>query len=368
MINNFTLKLDYRTALIISVSLSTLIIFFNNLSRYEPYTYSYADPGWMMLTTISIAEDFDLDLRNQLDNNPARTGGQISIGKNGEWYPLHEPLLSFIGVPLYLLIGLNGTLLTNILLSLLISVLTFMLCAKYFSYLASVTGTVLTISTSLLLYYSYSFSVDVLGACLSLWAIVLLSDKKNYFAGIVYSFAVLGRNLNAVLLPAYLIFIAINNPKGKKLVPLFSFLISGIPAALVLAITNYVQFGSPFSLAWNSWVVFDENANSLISENHSFGRSIIDGLQILLLSPRQGIFTGMPLLPFGLLLGCPFLIKKTPQLFYFFLASFIALTLLFIPYESFPGEQGNRYFIMLAPLSAAFLAAAFDRMLLNNKI
>src|SRR5690606_15577473 len=96
------------------------LIFFYVLSQYKPYTFGDYDPGWMIFTTQSLVEDFDLDLKNQLENNPENIGGQIALGKAGEWFPLHEWLISLFGVPFYLLFGVPGTLLCNMLMSLMI--------------------------------------------------------------------------------------------------------------------------------------------------------------------------------------------------------------------------------------------------------
>jgi hypothetical protein len=58
--------------------------------RLEPgFTFAKADPGWMITTVMSIVEDGDLDLRNQLRNDPEEAADQTSQGKAGQWYPLH---------------------------------------------------------------------------------------------------------------------------------------------------------------------------------------------------------------------------------------------------------------------------------------
>ena len=73
--------------------------------RYEPFAFALYDPGWMVSTVMSITEDGGLDLRDQLQNDPSQAADQTSLGKNGEWYPLHEfimPVVALAAIPLAL--------------------------------------------------------------------------------------------------------------------------------------------------------------------------------------------------------------------------------------------------------------------------
>lgn len=72
---------------------------------------------------MSIVEDGDLDLGNQLHNNPSQPADQTSQGKNGEWYPLHEFPMPVLTVSFYLLFGINGCLIFNVIVSISLMIL-----------------------------------------------------------------------------------------------------------------------------------------------------------------------------------------------------------------------------------------------------
>jgi hypothetical protein len=336
-------------------------------ANYEPYTYGNGDPGWMMLATISLVEDLDLDLKNQLNLDPKRAWDQVSLGARGEWYPLHEWLISLYAVPWYYLFGLNGTLLSNMCLSLLIVLLTYDLSVRFFSPLISFFCTVLTYVTSLLLPYTYSFSVDVFGVFLTLLSLALLFRNRYLLAGLFISMSIIGRNIYALLLPAYICLIIHRcyfyqkdasshsfdwSKTGKNV--LF-FIAGGLPGLFCFLLMNYLQYGSVFSLSYQNWMRYDQERSIFVMASHSFNRSILEGLKNLFFSPKEGLFTGIPLLVLGLIFGTSTLYKKAPYLLTFFLISFFSLGLFVVQFQGFPGSPGNRYLMLFAPLSVWFL-------------
>lgn len=70
------------------------------------------DEPYYLAVTDSIAEDFDLDLRNQYREAGREPQFGDPVGENGEQYSRHEPFLSLLLVPGVLLAGLPGALAT----------------------------------------------------------------------------------------------------------------------------------------------------------------------------------------------------------------------------------------------------------------
>jgi hypothetical protein len=352
---------------------SLLIMSFYVLAKYKPYTYGNGDPGWMMLATISLAEDFDLDLKNQLGFDPERAWDQVSLGARGEWYPLHEWLISLYATSWYLLFGLNGTLLSNMCLSLLIVLLTYDLSVKFFSPLVSAFCAVLTYSTSLLLPYTYSFSVDLFGVFLALLSLAFLLRDRYLLGGVFISLSVIGRNIYALLLPACICLVihrcifyqrqalppSVNWNKTGMNVLLF--IAGGLPGLFCFFLINYHQYGSIFSLSYHHWMRYDQERSMFVMASHDFGRSILEGIKNLLFSPKESLFSGIPLLVISLVFGTSTLYKKAPYLLTFVLVSFFSLGLFVVPFQGFPGSPGNRYLMLFAPLSVWFLAGMVVR-------
>lgn len=342
------------------------------LAKYEPYTYGNGDPGWMMLTTISLAEDFDLDLKNQLSFDPKRAWDQVSLGARGEWYPLHEWLISLYATPWYLLFGLNGTLLSNMSLSLFIILLMYDLSARFFSPLVSSFCTILTYATSLLLPYTYSFSVDVFGVFLILLSLAFLIRDRYLLAGIFISISVIGRNMYALLLPACICLIihrcffyqrydlASSGEWKKAGKNSLLFITGGLPGLFCFLLINHYQYGSIFSVSYQNWMRYDDESSMFVMVSHSFNRSMLDGINNLFFSPKESLFSGIPLLLIGLICGTSTLYKKAPYLLTFVLISFLSLGVFVVRFQGFPGSPGNRYMMLLAPLSVWFLAGMVE--------
>ncbi len=317
----------------------------------------------MIFTSQSLVEDFDLDLRNQLDHDISNIEGQVSLGKNGEWYPLHEWLISVLGVPFYFLFGVNGTLLCNMLLSLLIGFYMYKVCALHYSPFIAFIGSSLTFASSLLLHYSYSFSVDVLGALFATISLYFMQKHKPAMAGILFSLTVFGRNQYLILLPAFLLYLALDKKnENKKLNTIFIFLLGGLPLGLLFFLQNYLMYGSPFLAAYNFWLDVDPLTGTLALRSHSFDKHLLEGLSEILFSAKNSVFTGIPLFPFALILGSRDLYVKSPAMIYFITFTALTLIMFFSIYVGFPGETGNRYLIFLAPLSAILLCETIERV------
>src|SRR5260221_4662591 len=59
---------------------------------YRPLTYLVGDCPYYAATAVSILQDHDLDLRNQLTGGLEGHGRQIALGRNGAWAPKHPSL------------------------------------------------------------------------------------------------------------------------------------------------------------------------------------------------------------------------------------------------------------------------------------
>ncbi len=344
---------------------STLIIFSYVLRIYQPHTYAHADIGWQMLAVQSLVEDGDLDFKNQLDNDFHRTQGQASLGKNGEWFPLHEILMPILAVPFWKLFGVDGCLIFNILIAIATTIVIYYLSLNYASLSSSFFAAILTLSSSLLLAYSYSFSGDLFGAFFFLLSYQQLIKKRFLNCGFFWGCAVLARILNVFTFPAMIVAIVLLAKKENRIFSaLTKFLLAGIPAFLFFSISNYQMFGHPLTPAGQFWLGFDNQGNSFIQSYSSyittdFWHSLID----VLFNRSSGLFAGSPLLLLAVLL-CFSRKKISNDLLIFILVclSFIIFATIF---SAFPGSHGNRYLMSVSLLSAIPLAVVLDRLLLS---
>lgn len=329
----------------------------------------------MVTTVISLVEDRDLDLRNQLKNDPEEAGDQTAQGSKGEWYPLHEYFMSFVTIPFYVLLGVPGCLVFNVLLVIVLQMILYDLCCHYVDHHSAFAAVVLTGLTTLLLDYTYSYSIDVFAAfwlVASYWGMV---HRKFMVSGIIWGLSVFARVTNLVTAPAFAAFLFLEVfefkkegtiPENSRLQKLLKctglFLLGVIPGALMIALMNWNMFGSPFMISYYRWQHFVGGAAVLSSQENSFSVSFINGLPAVLFDRGQGLFFRAP----TLLLALPFGLRqfwhcaRNDTVLY--VSILVTMVGLFSKYELWAFGGGYRYLVSVAVLGALPLSFAIAKL------
>ncbi len=341
--------------------------------QFKDHHFARYDPGWMVSTVMSIVEDRDLDLRNQLQNNPGLAADQTSLGKNGQWYPLHEFLMPIVTVPFYVVFGINGCLIFNVVISILLMILLFELCIRHLDYHSSFIATVLTAFPTLFLDYTYSYSLDVFSAFLLTLAFWCLVKNRFMLTGFVCGLATYARLANAVTILGFVLYILLettSNASGcsvargprtvfKRISPVFSYLAGGLPVALCFLMTNWLMFGSPTITSYDRWQRFVDGQSIVSSQRADFGCSISESLPKTLLDPKSGLVIGAPLLLLAIAFGMRPFWRKAYREAVFLIVTSGSLIILFSKYcNVVPGEPGNRYLMPVVALCAVPLGFA----------
>jgi hypothetical protein len=339
------------------VILIVLVVYCVHAVRiYKPYTFAYADPGWQVYTAMSLVEDGDLDLRNQLGFAPSSVDDQTSRGVRGEWYPVHEYLMPVFTVPFYWAFGVNGCLLFNILCSAGIAGVLYLLLLLFVPPLIAAAAGLMTAFGTLFYAYSYSYSLDVFSTLLMLISFYFLLRKQYSAAGFSWGLTVLAR-VGSVLSLAAFIFLLLadgfSSTRGQtaktlsaKLAPLMRFCLAGVPAAVVFCLANWHMFGGPFDTAYVHWQVYRDEQLVVLSQTALFNRPLINGLNLMLF----GLIEGDPLLLVAIPLGLPLMLKRYPRAACAILLLAAVLIPFYAKYEGSP-SYGIRY---LMPLAALF--------------
>ncbi len=341
--------------------------------QYKPYTFAVYDPGWFVSTVISIVQDRDLNLKNQLNNDPFQAADQTAQGKNGEWYPLHEFLMPVLTVPFFLAFGINGCLIFNALISILFMVVVFRLCQRHADSHSAFTSTVLTAFASLFLTYTYSYSGDVFGAFLLILAYWCAVEHHFLLTGFVWGLAVYSRLANAVTILAFLPYLCLVGISAESshsaklfqrilkslLHPLLRYLGGGLPVAILFLLTNWTMFGSPVTTSYDRWQHFVNGSPVIYSQRSAFSCSWIQRLPEVLADPQSGLFMGAPLLLLAIAFGVRGFWQRARNEAIFQALIWVSLLILFSKYcNAVPGTMGNRYLMPLVALSAVPLAIA----------
>jgi len=341
------------------------------VQEYKPWTFALYDPGWMVSTAMSIAEDGDLDLRNQLKNDPSQAADQTSLGKNGQWYPLHEFLMPLATVPFFMAFGINGCLIFNVLILTLSMVLLFKLCARHVDAQRAFIATVLTAFQTLFLSYAYSYSLEVFGTFLLLVAYWCAVKCKPMVTGFVWGLATYARLANAVTMIGFLIFLYCNtNRKNRRQsagrADWVMFLLGGAPLGICFFATNWFMFGSPMTTSYDRWQHFVNGQGVVSSQRGAFSFSILERLPNLLMDQKSGLLIGAPLIILAIVFGMRPLWHKARDEAILLILTCCSLILLFSKYSyAVPGTTGNRYLMPVVALCAIPLAFAVQNCFAN---
>lgn len=330
--------------------------------NYEPFTFANFDPGWMVSAVESLSVDGDIDLRNQLQGNPELAEDQIALGKNGAWYPVHEPLVSFLALPFYKLFGINGCLAFNFIASWMLCLGVYLLCREHETPAVSLSASALTCIGTVVQRYSYSFSIDVLGACFLVYSILAMMRHHTFCAGVSFGLGVLSRTSTLIALPAIVCLLVAPSTASKSFRRIGKFILGGLPFAALWCISNWHMFGSPFSTSYQNWAVVQHGALVVQSQLGLFDSNLFPRLWTLLIDSEIGLFVSFPMLPLAILLGLPELWKRDRTMVVFLALAMISYLIFFSTYSASNNTGGgNRYLLAIGAIYAIPLAAAISR-------
>src|SRR5262245_32252296 len=81
--------------------------------RLDHRTFLIGDCAYYRATLVSLLEDRDLDVQNNLANQRSPMSSNVSRGKHGQFYPKHPILLAVVALPFFAVGGDAGLLAFN---------------------------------------------------------------------------------------------------------------------------------------------------------------------------------------------------------------------------------------------------------------
>jgi hypothetical protein len=272
-------------------------------------------------------------------------------------------------VPFYVMFGINGCLIFNVLISIALMMLIFDLCARHVDRTSAFAATVLTAFPTLFLEYTYSYSLDVFSAFLLILAYSCTVRKKFFLAGFVWSLAVFSRYSDIVTVVGLILFLFLERDTMKRIRPipslidkarpLFSSFIGALPIACCSLFSNWLMFGSMFVTSYDRWQHFVNGAPVISTQRNAFSCSLIDRLPTVLANPESGLLIGGPLILVAIAFGTWSFYKNARNEMIMALLISISLLVLFCKYcNAVPGSLGNRYLMPVVALNAIPLGFA----------
>ena len=326
---------------------------------YRPLTYLVGDCPYYAATAVSILDDHDLDLRNQLRGGLEVHGRQIALGRNGAWYPKHPILMPLIALPFVAAFGIPGTLVFNLLVLALLALALMRLARQVARPWPAALAAFLLVAGSFLRDYGYNFSPDLFATLVLMLGILSLVRGRDPMAGLLLGLAVCAKITNLFLLPLGLLYSGWC--RGWR-----GFLRAALGSAgplLALGALNLALFGSPLETSYDRNVVVQDGAMVTVSHRGLFDQGVLDGVAGELLDPIHGLLPTSPVL-FLALPGSLLLFQRRPReaLLYLALAEF--LLLLFATYRYWASSHyGNRFLMPLVAVATPAVALTLQRMI-----
>jgi glycosyl transferase family 87 len=259
--------------------------------RLDHPTFLIGDCAYYRATLVSLLEDHDLNVENNLVAQRYPVATNISLGKNGAYYPKHPILLAVAALPFYVVAGDFGLLAFN-LAQLCALVLVMWIGARRYSSDA--------VSFSLMLWFAfgtmlrpvaYNFAPDVLSTLLVVSAVVALLHGRSVAGGVLLGLSLWAKWTNAVFFPVALLALAVQRDWRS----LFRFgAAAALPVAGLLGL-NWHMFGSPFVTPYDR-VLLVEKMRYVLEPSHRtfFTVPFWRGLWTQLTHPRLGLVVAAP--------------------------------------------------------------------------
>jgi hypothetical protein len=319
------------------------------------------DCPYYAATTISLVEDRDFELRNQLEHDGKTLRDHESffaVAPGGALLPKHSTLMPILSIPFYLVAGKWGFLGFN--------VVQMVLLLLGISVLGG--DTPITRSVALLglilspwLSYVFNYSPDIFGTNLVVWAYVAARRHRLVCCGLLCGLCVWAKvYLVVMLLPLGWLLVLHPWKQWWKLI---------IPALFALLPMLYLHsklYGSPLATGYDFEAHFDE-AGELYPLGHAarFHQPFFTGLLNLLFDGQLGLVTKSPIWLGWLLLAAVWKsLSKEERLWSILMSIGLWLNLLlFAKYDEWNASiHGNRFLFPSLALSLAAQAPCWFRL------
>jgi hypothetical protein len=330
---------------------------------YDGVTYLRGDCIYYYQTALSIIQDGDLDLANQLHNWRGHAH-QVAWSKDGRVVPKHPIFLSIVSAPVVELGGMPGALVFNLLqFGALLAVL-YRLAARVAAPVPAAWGAALTGVATWLPHYVYNYSPDVFASFWLAAAFAALPETegsrprlgRHLLAGLLAGCAAISKYPLALFMPGMVLLI---RPLSWSRTCAF---VAGwaLPVVLLLGL-NFHLFGSPLASGYDRILVINPGGNiGTYSQRGSFSLDPVEGMRGQLFDGSHGLLTTSPvtLLSF---VGLPFLARRRRLLAWVLGIGSVTLFLVYSTYDNWNASHyGNRFLIPIAVLAVVPLASLLD--------
>ena len=319
------------------------------------------DCPYYAATTISLVEDRDFELRNQLERDGKTLRDHESffaVVPGGAILPKHSTLMPLLSIPFYLLAGKWGFLAFNVVqMTLLLWAVSVLGGDTPISRLVALLGMILSPWLS----YVFNYSPDIFGTTLVVWAYVAARRQRFMWCGVLCGLTVWAKvYLLVVLLPLGWLLVLHPWKQWWKLIA------AALLTLMPMFVLHAVLYVSPLATGYDFEAHFDE-AGELYPLGHAarFHQPFFTGLKNLLFDGQLGLVTKSPIWLGWLLLVMVWKsLTREEQTWSILMTVGLWLNLLlFAKYDEWNASiHGNRFLFASLALSLAVQAPCWFRL------
>ena len=326
---------------------------------HEPLpTFLGGDGVAYRATLMSLLDDHDLEIRNQLQSLGYTPVSHASLGANGEWYPKHPVLMPVLSLPFFAAAGDPGLLAFNVAQLSALAALMWALARRAATARAAWIATLAFAFTTMLRDGAYNWSPDVLTAVITLAAVLAQIAGVPILAGLLWGMSIWSKLPNLFLLvpaAAYAAMVYSRRDLARAAVAL------AVPIA-ALAIFNFALFGSPWLTSYDRVIASIVGPAVTLEPSHRtyFDVPIAQGLIQQLTDSPNGLLRSAPVLGLAVL-GFGALHRRSPREAWLVAGLMAVQILSFAPYRLWDQSNfGHRFLIVTIALGAVPMAAFVD--------
>jgi hypothetical protein len=210
----------------------------------------------------------------------------ISVGRNGTWYPKHSFLVSVAAAPFYALFGVPGFLVFNVLCVLAMLFAAYLLAARFAPGAPGALAVAFIAACPTLVDHTYLLSADVFNAALIALGALALYEARPATAGALLGLALWSRPITVVLVVPLAAAALVGRVDRRQLV---RFAVAAAIPLAAAAVANTIMFGAPWVTAYDRTLVVENRVPGVASHRALFSNSLEAGFHLMFEDRESGL-------------------------------------------------------------------------------
>jgi len=276
--------------IVLAVSLTVAV-------RYEPYTFIRRDASFYATIARGLVTHLSLDQRKvqpqswYSGQHPGYANldmywSDVSVGRNGVWYPKHSFLVSVAAAPFYALFGVPGFLVFNVLCVIAMLFAGYLLAARFAPGAPGALAVAFIAACPTLVDHTYLLSADVFNAMLVALGALALYEARPATAGALLGLALWSRPVTLVLVVP-LAAAALWGRADRRQLTRFA-IAAAVPLAAA-AVTNTIMYGAPWITSYDRTLVVENRVPSVGTHRELFTNSLDVGFRLMFADREHGL-------------------------------------------------------------------------------